>query len=147
MAQKNSIIKSLHNELRNTQNINNNDANNNKSSINEEQNNSSDNTETIKEQKGDEEVFGFSYLPTQKPKTQRSCWITYTSNEVHDILKTGFDRSPMFTGQIEGTGPRYCPSIEDKINRFAERDRHQLFVEPEGWNFAANIFGTHYRSK
>jgi len=88
----------------------------------------------MEEQKGDEEVFGFSYLPTQKPKTQRSCWITYTSNEVHDILKTGFDRSPMFTGQIEGTGPRYCPSIEDKINRFAERDRHQLFVEPEGWN-------------
>jgi len=88
----------------------------------------------MEEQKGDEEMFGFSYLPTQKPKTQRSCWVTYTSNEVHDILKTGFDRSPMFTGQIEGTGPRYCPSIEDKINRFAERDRHQLFVEPEGWN-------------
>ncbi|HSB91957.1 MAG TPA: FAD-dependent oxidoreductase, partial [Flavitalea sp.] len=69
-----------------------------------------------------------------KPTEQRSCWITYTSPEVHEELKTGFDRSPMFTGRIEGTGPRYCPSIEDKINRFAERDRHQLFIEPEGWN-------------
>jgi tRNA uridine 5-carboxymethylaminomethyl modification enzyme len=88
----------------------------------------------MEEQKGDEEISGFSYLETQKPKEQRSCWITYTSSEVHDILKTGFDRSPMFTGRIEGTGPRYCPSIEDKINRFAERERHQLFVEPEGWN-------------
>ena len=65
---------------------------------------------------------------------QRSCWITYTNQAVHDVLKTGFDRSPMFAGRIDGTGPRYCPSIEDKINRFAERDRHQLFVEPEGWN-------------
>ncbi|RYZ45979.1 MAG: tRNA uridine-5-carboxymethylaminomethyl(34) synthesis enzyme MnmG, partial [Chitinophagaceae bacterium] len=85
-------------------------------------------------QKGDEEISGFSYLDTEKPKNQRSCWITYTSSEVHDILKTGFDRSPMYTGRIEGVGPRYCPSIEDKINRFAERERHQLFVEPEGWN-------------
>lgn len=88
----------------------------------------------MEEQKGDDEVSGFSYLNTEKPKQQRSCWITYTSGEVHDILKTGFDRSPMFTGRIEGVGPRYCPSIEDKINRFAERERHQLFVEPEGWN-------------
>ena len=88
----------------------------------------------MEEQKGDEVITGFSYLDTKKPKEQRSCWITYTSSEVHDILKTGFDRSPMFTGRIEGTGPRYCPSIEDKINRFAERERHQLFVEPEGWN-------------
>ncbi len=88
----------------------------------------------MEEQKGDEAIEGFSYLPTQKPKEQRSCWITYTSSEVHDILKTGFDRSPMYTGRIEGTGPRYCPSIEDKINRFSERDRHQLFIEPEGWN-------------
>ncbi|NTS40051.1 tRNA uridine-5-carboxymethylaminomethyl(34) synthesis enzyme MnmG [Flavisolibacter sp. BT320] len=88
----------------------------------------------MEEQKGDEEISGFSYLDTEKPKTQRSCWITYTSSEVHDILKTGFDRSPMYTGRIEGVGPRYCPSIEDKINRFAERERHQLFVEPEGWN-------------
>src|SRR6476619_660860 len=88
----------------------------------------------MEEQKGDTEISGFSYLETDKPKIQRSCWITYTSAEVHDILKTGFDRSPMFTGRIEGTGPRYCPSIEDKVNRFAERDRHQLFVEPEGWN-------------
>jgi tRNA uridine 5-carboxymethylaminomethyl modification enzyme len=88
----------------------------------------------MEEQKGDEEIGGFSYLETQKPREQRSCWITYTSAEVHDILKTGFDRSPMFTGRIEGIGPRYCPSIEDKINRFAERERHQLFVEPEGWN-------------
>jgi tRNA uridine 5-carboxymethylaminomethyl modification enzyme len=90
----------------------------------------------MEEQKGDEEIVGFSYLDTPKPKEQRSCWITYTSSEVHEILKTGFDRSPMYTGRIEGTGPRYCPSIEDKINRFAERDRHQLFVEPEGWNTA-----------
>ena len=88
----------------------------------------------MEEQKGDEEIGGFSYLDVQKPKEQRSCWITYTSPEVHDVLKTGFDRSPMYTGRIEGTGPRYCPSIEDKINRFAERERHQLFVEPEGWN-------------
>jgi tRNA uridine 5-carboxymethylaminomethyl modification enzyme len=88
----------------------------------------------MEEQKGDEEISGFSYLNSEKPKEQRSCWITYTSSEVHDILKTGFDRSPMFTGRIEGVGPRYCPSIEDKINRFAERERHQLFVEPEGWN-------------
>ncbi len=88
------------------------------------------------EQKGDDTVVGFSYLdtPKVKPEQQRSCWITYTSPEVHDILKTGFDRSPMYQGRIQGIGPRYCPSIEDKINRFAERDRHQLFVEPEGWN-------------
>ena len=88
----------------------------------------------MEEQKGDEEIVGFSYLDVPKPTRQRSCWITYTSQTVHDILKTGFDRSPMYTGRIEGVGPRYCPSIEDKINRFAERDRHQLFIEPEGWN-------------
>jgi tRNA uridine 5-carboxymethylaminomethyl modification enzyme len=88
----------------------------------------------MEEQKGDEDITGFSYLETSKPQKQKSCWITYTSAEVHDILKTGFDRSPMYTGRIEGTGPRYCPSIEDKINRFAEKERHQLFVEPEGWN-------------
>lgn len=88
------------------------------------------------EQKGDEEITGFSYadVPTITPDQQRSCFITYTSNEVHDILRTGFDRSPMFAGRIEGVGPRYCPSIEDKINRFADRDRHQLFIEPEGFN-------------
>ncbi len=88
----------------------------------------------MEEQFGDEEVTGFSYLNTPKITTQKSCWITYTSSEVHEILKTGFDRSPMYGGRIEGIGPRYCPSIEDKINRFAERERHQLFVEPEGWN-------------
>lgn len=88
----------------------------------------------MEEQKGDNEVVGFSFLETEKPKQQRSCWITYTNQTVHDILKTGFDRSPMFAGRIDGVGPRYCPSIEDKINRFAERERHQLFVEPEGWN-------------
>jgi tRNA uridine 5-carboxymethylaminomethyl modification enzyme len=90
----------------------------------------------MEEQKGDDEIVGFSFLDTPKikPQEQRSCHITYTSPEVHEILKTGFDRSPMFQGRIEGRGPRYCPSIEDKINRFAERDRHQLFVEPEGWN-------------
>jgi tRNA uridine 5-carboxymethylaminomethyl modification enzyme len=89
----------------------------------------------MEEQKGDDEIVGFSYLekPILKPENQRSCWITYTSQEVHDILKQGFDSSPMYQGRIQGTGPRYCPSIEDKINRFAERDRHQLFVEPEGW--------------
>ena len=88
----------------------------------------------MEEQPGDEEIVGFSFLETEKPKQQRSCWITYTNQTVHDILKTGFDRSPMFAGRIDGVGPRYCPSIEDKINRFAERDRHQLFIEPEGWN-------------
>lgn len=90
----------------------------------------------MEEQKGDEEITGFSYLPVKKinPSQQKSCWITYTSQDVHDILRSGFDKSPMFQGRIQGTGPRYCPSIEDKINRFAERDRHQLFVEPEGFN-------------
>ncbi len=88
----------------------------------------------MEEQKGDEEITGFSFSDSQKPKEQKSCWITYTNSQVHELLKTGFDRSPMFTGRIEGVGPRYCPSIEDKINRFAERDRHQIFVEPEGWN-------------
>ncbi len=90
----------------------------------------------MEEQKGDEEIVGFSYLDVErvKPNNQRSCFITYTNTEVHDILKTGFDRSPMYQGRIEGVGPRYCPSIEDKINRFADRDRHQIFVEPEGWN-------------
>ena len=90
----------------------------------------------MEEQKGDDEIAGFSYLKVDKikPEQQRSCWIAYTNQEVHDSLKTGFDRSPMFAGRIGGTGPRYCPSIEDKINRFADRDRHQLFVEPEGWN-------------
>ena len=90
----------------------------------------------MEEQKGDEEIVGFSFLKksTLTAQNQRSCHITYTNSIVHDILKTGFDRSPMFQGRIEGVGPRYCPSIEDKINRFAERDRHQLFIEPEGWN-------------
>ena len=90
----------------------------------------------MEEQKGDEEIVGFSYLdiPRVKAEDQRSCHITYTDSVVHDILRTGFDRSPMYQGRIEGVGPRYCPSIEDKINRFADRERHQLFVEPEGWN-------------
>jgi tRNA uridine 5-carboxymethylaminomethyl modification enzyme len=86
------------------------------------------------EQKGDEEPGKFSFTETTPLKTQRSCYITYTSPEVHDILKTGFDKSPMYSGRIEGVGPRYCPSIEDKINRFADKTRHQLFVEPEGWD-------------
>jgi tRNA uridine 5-carboxymethylaminomethyl modification enzyme len=86
------------------------------------------------EQKGDEEISGFSFTKTLKPKSQLSCWITYTNPEVHEILRSGFHQSPMFQGRIQGQGPRYCPSIEDKINRFAERERHQLFVEPEGWN-------------
>jgi tRNA uridine 5-carboxymethylaminomethyl modification enzyme len=90
----------------------------------------------MEEQKGDDEIVGFSYqdVPKISPTQQKSCWITYTNQDVHDILKTGFEKSPMFQGRIQGTGPRYCPSIEDKINRFAERDRHQLFVEPEGFN-------------
>jgi tRNA uridine 5-carboxymethylaminomethyl modification enzyme len=88
----------------------------------------------MEEQKGDEHPVGFSYLNIPLPKQQRSCWITYTNTTVHDILKTGFDRSPMFAGRIDGVGPRYCPSIEDKLNRFADKERHQLFIEPEGWN-------------
>ena len=88
----------------------------------------------MEEQRGDEEITGFSFTETQKPQKQRSCWIAYTNSSVHDILKTGFEKSPMFSGRIEGAGPRYCPSIEDKISRFAERDRHQLFIEPEGWD-------------
>lgn len=87
-------------------------------------------------QDGDEEIVGFSYADVNRiqPKEQRHCWITYTSEQVHDMLRTGFDKSPMYQGRIQGSGPRYCPSIEDKINRFADKDRHQLFVEPEGWN-------------
>jgi tRNA uridine 5-carboxymethylaminomethyl modification enzyme len=90
----------------------------------------------MEEQKGDDEISGFSFSDVEriKPDQQRSCYITYTNQDVHEILKTGFDKSPMYQGRIQGTGPRYCPSIEDKINRFADRDRHQLFVEPEGWN-------------
>ncbi len=85
-------------------------------------------------QEGDEEIVGFSYLDTPKPLEQRPCHIAYTNTQVHDILRVGFGDSPMFTGRIQGTGPRYCPSIEDKIDRFADKDRHQLFIEPEGWN-------------
>ena len=88
----------------------------------------------MEEQKGDENPGKFSYKNIEIPKEQRSCYITYTNDEVHEILKEGFDRSPMFAGRIKGLGPRYCPSIEDKINRFADRNRHQIFVEPEGWN-------------
>ncbi|MDI9860050.1 tRNA uridine-5-carboxymethylaminomethyl(34) synthesis enzyme MnmG [Flectobacillus roseus] len=88
----------------------------------------------MEEQKGDENPAKFSYLDTEPLKEQRSCWITYTNQEVHDVLKTGFEKSPMFAGRIKGLGPRYCPSVEDKINRFAEKERHQIFVEPEGWN-------------
>jgi len=90
----------------------------------------------MEEQKGDEEIVGFSYLEIDKikPEQQKSCWITYTNEKVHELLKTGFEQSPMYQGRIQGTGPRYCPSIEDKISRFAQRDRHQLFVEPEGNN-------------
>jgi tRNA uridine 5-carboxymethylaminomethyl modification enzyme len=88
----------------------------------------------MEEQGGDVNPAKFSYLDTKNLTKQRSCWLTYTNSEVHDILKTGFDRSPMFAGRIQGLGPRYCPSIEDKIERFSQRDRHQIFVEPEGWN-------------
>ncbi|MCF7559577.1 tRNA uridine-5-carboxymethylaminomethyl(34) synthesis enzyme MnmG [Sabulilitoribacter multivorans] len=87
------------------------------------------------EQPGDENPEKFSYLDITKPlEKQRSCHMTYTSEQVHDLLRQGFDRSPMFNGRIKSLGPRYCPSIEDKINRFADKDRHQLFIEPEGWN-------------
>ena len=88
----------------------------------------------MEEQWGDEKRGRFSYTDVELPTEQRCCWITYTNSEVHETLKEGFEKSPMFTGRIKGLGPRYCPSIEDKINRFAERDRHQIFVEPEGWN-------------
>jgi tRNA uridine 5-carboxymethylaminomethyl modification enzyme len=86
-------------------------------------------------QPGDENPSKFSYSDkTSKLTTQRPCWITYTNDEVHDLLRTGFDKSPMFSGRIQGLGPRYCPSIEDKIDRFADKNQHQIFVEPEGWS-------------
>lgn len=88
----------------------------------------------MEEQPGDEIPAKFSYTDTKPLAKQRSCWITYTNQEVHDVLKTGFEKSPMFSGRIKGLGPRYCPSVEDKINRFADKDRHQIFVEPEGWD-------------
>ncbi|TCD03993.1 tRNA uridine-5-carboxymethylaminomethyl(34) synthesis enzyme MnmG [Pedobacter psychroterrae] len=88
----------------------------------------------MEEQWGDENPGKFSFTNTTVPKKQRCCWITYTNTNVHETLKEGFEKSPMFTGRIKGLGPRYCPSIEDKINRFAERERHQIFVEPEGWD-------------
>lgn len=88
----------------------------------------------MEEQPGDSEPCKFSFTNTKAPEKQLSCWITYTNENVHKQLERGFDKSPMFQGRIKGLGPRYCPSIEDKINRFAERERHQIFVEPEGWN-------------
>jgi tRNA uridine 5-carboxymethylaminomethyl modification enzyme len=88
----------------------------------------------MEEQPGDEKPSKFSFGNTKALEAQRACHITYTNTETHELLRTGFDRSPMFNGAIKSTGPRYCPSIEDKINRFADRDRHQIFVEPEGWN-------------
>lgn len=87
----------------------------------------------MEEQWGDEKKGRFSYTNVEMPTEQRCCWITYTNEKVHEMLRTGFEKSPMFTGRIKGLGPRYCPSIEDKINRFAERERHQIFVEPEGF--------------
>jgi tRNA uridine 5-carboxymethylaminomethyl modification enzyme len=92
------------------------------------------NYDVMEEQLGDENPSKFSFSDTLPLSKQRSCYITYTNELTHDLLRTGFDRSPMFNGSIQSTGPRYCPSIEDKINRFADRDRHQIFVEPEGWN-------------
>lgn len=92
------------------------------------------NYEAMEEQPGDDTPAKFSYTNTPTLTKQRSCWITYTNQAVHDELKTGFEKSPMFTGRIKGLGPRYCPSVEDKINRFADKDRHQIFVEPEGWD-------------
>jgi tRNA uridine 5-carboxymethylaminomethyl modification enzyme len=100
----------------------------------------------MEDQPGDEKPDKFSFTNLTQPLTlQRSCYMTYTSNEVHDLLREGFDRSPMFNGRIQSIGPRYCPSIEDKINRFADKERHQLFIEPEGWNtveFYVNRFST-----
>lgn len=92
------------------------------------------NWDRTEEQPGDEDPSKFSFTDTKPLTTQRHCYITYTNPETHELLKEGFDRSPMFSGRIQGYGPRYCPSIEDKINRFADRDRHQIFLEPEGWN-------------
>ena len=92
------------------------------------------NYEVMEEQAGDEKPAKFSFTTTTPLKYQRSCYITHTSSKVHDLLREGFDRSPMFNGNIQSTGPRYCPSIEDKINRFADKSRHQIFVEPEGWD-------------
>ena len=92
------------------------------------------NYDLMEEQAGDKKPAKFSYSPTTPLKQQRSCYITHTSPEVHDLLRSGFDRSPMFNGKIQSIGPRYCPSIEDKINRFADKSRHQIFVEPEGWD-------------
>lgn len=88
----------------------------------------------FEEQKGDEKPGKFSYQPTQALKKQRSCWISHTSEAVHDTLRASFDRSPLFNGAIQSSGPRYCPSIEDKINRFADKTSHQMFIEPEGWD-------------
>jgi tRNA uridine 5-carboxymethylaminomethyl modification enzyme len=92
------------------------------------------NYELMEQQDGDDNPGKFSYSDTVPVTNQKPCWITYTNEKVHEVLRTGFDDSPMYAGRIKGLGPRYCPSIEDKINRFAERDRHQIFVEPEGWN-------------
>ena len=92
------------------------------------------NWELMEEQKGDENPEKFSYTDTPKLTKQRSCYVTYTNEKVHEVLRKGFDKSPMFSGRIKGLGPRYCPSVEDKINRFADKDHHQIFVEPEGWN-------------
>lgn len=92
------------------------------------------NWDLMEEQKGDENPEKFSYTDTPRLTKQRSCYVTYTNEKVHEVLRKGFDKSPMFSGRIKGLGPRYCPSVEDKINRFADKDRHQIFVEPEGWN-------------
>src|SRR6056297_1029176 len=89
---------------------------------------------SLSEQPGDDEPVPFSYMTDALPTERRSCWLTYTNPAVHEIMRTGFDRSPMFAGRIKGRGPRYCPSLEDKIDRFASKDQHQLFLEPEGLN-------------
>jgi tRNA uridine 5-carboxymethylaminomethyl modification enzyme len=102
----------------------------------------------MEEQKGDANPGKFSYTDTKPLTRQKSCYITYTNTEVHEVLKTGFEKSPMYTGRIQGRGPRYCPSVEDKINRFADKDRHQIFVEPEGWETVeiyVNGFSTPYQ--
>ena len=92
------------------------------------------NFELMEEQKGDTDIRRFSYLETRLPEKQFSCFITYTNEEVHEEFRKGFNDSPLYNGTIKGIGPRYCPSIESKIVTFGERDSHQLFLEPEGWN-------------
>ena len=89
----------------------------------------------MQEQKGDQQIVPFSFMNDEIGENQVSCWLTYTNEETHNVIRDNFHRSALFGGQIEGIGPRYCPSIEDKVNRFADKERHQLFIEPEGLGY------------